>query len=59
MVHETSQPEKEIRSVRFPGIMRDARRLGVHRNHLYLVLTGNRQSPGLLNRYKKLHKERS
>ncbi len=44
--------------MRFPGIMRDARRLGVHRNHLYLVLTGNRQSPGLLNRYKKLHKER-
>jgi hypothetical protein len=33
---------------RFPGINRAARKLGVTRQHLYFVLTGQRQSARLL-----------
>lgn len=55
MVRETSATVKEIRSVRFPGLIRDAQELGVHRNHLYLVLTGARKSQRLLDRLTALH----
>jgi hypothetical protein len=41
--------------VRFPGIMRDARELGVSRIHLYLVLSGKRVSRRLTARYRALH----
>ena len=41
---------------RFPGIVADARELGVNRIHLYLVLSGQRQSKSLLRRYANLQK---
>jgi hypothetical protein len=47
-------PRSERRRPRFPGIVEDARRLGVSRVHLYLVLIGDRQSPTLLARYQRL-----
>jgi hypothetical protein len=50
-------PTKKL--VRFPGIVSDAQRLGVHRIHLYLVLTGQRQSRRLMERYRALRKGRS
>lgn len=44
---------------RFPNIVRHARELGVNRNHLYLVLRGDRTSHTLLSRYNALLKEES
>lgn len=41
-------------ATRFPGIVKDAARLGVNRIHLYLVLTGQRESRPLLRRYTEL-----
>jgi hypothetical protein len=41
------------RPCRFPGITRDAEALNVHRVHLFLVLSGARQSPDLVSRYTK------
>jgi len=43
--------KKPLRQVRFPGLMTAAQTLGVHRNHLYLVLSGKRTSHSLLRRY--------
>ncbi|MCZ7593096.1 MAG: hypothetical protein M5U15_13605 [Kiritimatiellae bacterium] len=37
--------------MRFPGICRHAELLGVHRTHLYQVLSGGRRSVSLLRRY--------
>jgi hypothetical protein len=45
---------KPVRSVRFPGLINAAAALGVHRNHLYLVLSGQRKSRRLLSRYQQL-----
>ncbi|WP_043585316.1 hypothetical protein [Geminisphaera colitermitum] len=45
-------------SLRFPGIVADARTLGVTYSHLYRVLTGDRKSP-LLARYQALKEGRS
>lgn len=42
--------------VRFPGICAAARELGVTRVHLYLVLTGQRESRNLTARYRALMK---
>jgi hypothetical protein len=39
---------------RFPGIKRHAAALGVTRPHLWMVLTGERQSADLVRRYKEL-----
>jgi len=39
------------------GITLDAEALGVTRTHLYLVLTGNRESKPLLKRYRALKRE--
>lgn len=36
------------------GLKNDAATLGVHRTHLYLVLSGRRQSLSLLSRYQDL-----
>ncbi len=36
------------------GIVRDAQRLGVSRYHLWAVLSGRRESPGLVTRYRML-----
>lgn len=46
--------QKSRRVVRFPGLLNDAEALGVHRNHLYLVLTGRRISVSLTQRYHQL-----
>lgn len=50
------QPKKSslpgrVGHVRFPGICRHAELLGVHRTHLYQVLSGGRRSVSLLRRY--------
>lgn len=42
------------RKVLHPGIMNDARVLGVHRVHLYEVLVGKRVSHSLKRRYQAL-----
>lgn len=47
----------EKRRVLFPGLSTYARLLGVHRNHLYLVLSGRRQSRSLVRRYRSLRKK--
>jgi len=39
------------------GITVDAQKLGVHRIHLWLVLTGRRQSRCLLRRYRELKQQ--
>jgi hypothetical protein len=39
---------------RFPGIGKQAQQLGVTREHLRLVLTGERTSAGLLARWQNL-----
>ena len=44
---------RELREV-IPGIVSDARRLGVSRMHLWAVLTGRRRSPELAARYAAL-----
>ena len=38
-------------AVRYPGISRHAAELGVRREHLWMVLTGRRESRSLLSRY--------
>ena len=50
--HERESESK--RRVRFPGICEDAFRLGVSREHLYRVLTGERKSKSLLKRYTEM-----
>lgn len=46
--------------VRFPGIVADARTLGVHRVTLYRVLTGEfTHLPGLRRRYDALKREQT
>ena len=41
-------------TTRFPDIGSDAKKLGVHRSHLLRVLTGQRVSARLLQRYAQL-----
>ena len=53
----TSSMRKPKRQVRFPGLLTAAHHLGVHRNHLYLVLTGKRTSHSLLRRYNQFKQE--
>jgi len=40
---------------RYPGIVRDAKTLGVTRTHLYAVLAGKRQSRRLVAAYRALN----
>lgn len=51
--------KRQIKSgrVKYTGIVADAAALGVHRIHLYLVLSGKRESRSLLRRYQALKKE--
>ena len=49
--------QKKRGRTQFPGIVEDARSLGVSRVHLFLVLTGQRTSKGLLNRYKAFQRQ--
>lgn len=48
----TNHPKR--RAVKFPGIVTDAERLGVSRQHLFEVLRGARKSRRLLKRYAAL-----
>lgn len=48
------KPKKQSPLTRFPGLIADAEALGVHRTHLYLVLSGQRTSASLLRRYRAL-----
>lgn len=41
------------------GLIADAATLGVHRNHLYLVLKGKRQSASLTARYQELQRTKA
>jgi len=43
--------QRPLRQVLFPGICTAAHDLGVHRNHLRLVLLGKRKSKSLTARY--------
>jgi len=43
---------------KFPGIGMDAKRLGVCRQHLFAVATGQRSSPLLLAEFRKLQSAR-
>jgi hypothetical protein len=53
-IKRNARVKKTRRVVRFPGLVTDAERLGVHRNHLYLVLSGQRTSQKLLTKYQEL-----
>jgi hypothetical protein len=46
-----SKPRKRSRVVRWPGLCEAATELGVHRTHLYLVLTKQRTSHRLTARF--------
>jgi hypothetical protein len=48
------QPVVRRGSTRFPGIVEDAKRLGVHRVTLYRALTGRQALKGLMQRYRSL-----
>lgn len=48
------RPKRQSPLTRFPGLIADADALGVHRTHLYLVLSGQRTSASLLQRYRAL-----
>ncbi|NOS70079.1 MAG: hypothetical protein HOP33_09125 [Verrucomicrobia bacterium] len=52
--HVQRSPRFQNPNIKFPGIGKDAEALGVHRIHLYLVLTGARTSHRLLARYNQL-----
>lgn len=50
----TTQTKRSQR-IKYPGISEHARRLGVSRLHLWMVLQGRRESRRLMNRYRKLN----
>lgn len=54
MVVHIHHSVKEKSARRFPEISRQAKALGVHRYHLWCVLTARRVSPTLVARYEAL-----
>lgn len=56
MLRATMRKSKLKKARRFVGICAHAERLGVHRIHLYLVLSGKRESRSLLRRYGAMQK---
>jgi hypothetical protein len=46
------QPRKRL--VKYPGIMEDARKLGINRTYLWLCLEGRATSAPVLRRYAEL-----
>ena len=54
MLPVSSNKGESKRRVQFVGICADAVKLGVSREHLYRVLTGQRTSQSLLKRYREL-----
>jgi hypothetical protein len=61
MLHATTKKSTKAkkRQVRFPGIITDAKALGVHRVTLYRMFTGEWKLPGLSARYRKYKGGRS
>ncbi len=53
------EPKKIPSRVRFKNICADAATLGVNRIHLYLVLSGQRESRRLMKRYRALKRRAS
>jgi hypothetical protein len=53
--NKESQPKRR-RKIRFPKIVFHARQLNVNRSHLYRVLIGERESPGLLKRFRDVQR---
>jgi hypothetical protein len=51
---KTTNQKPQGKVIRFPGIVKDAKGLNVTRIHLYLVLTGLRESRSLITRYQTL-----
>lgn len=51
---KVSQITPEGDRVKYRGLVADAAMLGVHHNHLYMVLSGRRKSTSLLRRYRAL-----
>lgn len=49
----TTQTKRSQR-IKYPGISEHARRLGVSRLHLWMVLQGRRESRRLMERYRRL-----
>jgi hypothetical protein len=58
MSQDFPQPDPSRMRPRFPGIVADARALGVSRDHLWRVLVGDRQSLSLLKRYNALQSKK-
>jgi hypothetical protein len=56
MSKDTQKPHPRSLAPKFPGIMEQAKALGVSRNHLFKVLTGERKSARLMSAYLKLYK---
>jgi hypothetical protein len=54
MLRVTKGKSETKRRSRFTGICADAEALGVSREHLFRVLTGERQSRSLMRRYLEL-----
>ncbi len=55
MVNRSQNNRQRKSALRFPGIVRAARLLRVSRGHLWLVLSGRRESKPLLARYRQLN----
>ena len=53
----TAKGEAKRRKIRFPGIVVCAQKLGVDRSHLFRVLTGERKSPPLMDRFNQLSQQ--
>lgn len=58
MLHVTTKAETSRKSsrVKYPGIVAVAREQSVRREHLYMVLEGQRQSPRLVRAYRNFRK---
>jgi hypothetical protein len=57
MPQNTKKTKPRTGPAKYPGITGDALELGVSRNHLYLVLEGQRTSARLMARYSKLRRK--
>lgn len=59
---KTERQKRDLRREKrhvIPGICADAKKLGVSRMHLWAVLSGRRESDGLVARYRELQEERT
>ncbi len=49
-----TKARRKVKRTRYPNICEQAKALGVHRVHLYMVLSGRRESRRLMARYHDL-----